>query len=417
MSGGDGPVIKSRLDTDFYKFTMSQMIRHNHPAVPTVFSFRNRTRSVRLADYVDIGELRENLDHAGGLGFADSEPQYLRDVLQYGERMFKDDYIEYLKGFRLSDYTLGVRDGQFELEFHGTWPEASMWETFAMSIVNELYIKGLMKGYSSAERQLVWEEGRRRLAEKTAVLASHPEIIYTDFTTRRRASRIWHDEIVRLLSKQFPPQQFRGTSNVYLAKKYGLMPMGTNAHELPMVYSGVYYGEDERTPLVSQARVLEDWEREYGLALSIFLPDTLGSDFFFERIVTPRQLREWKGSRHDSGDPFEYGEKRICDYRQHGIDPASKLIVFADGLDVETMMQLFGRFDGRINMTYGWGTNLGNDIGFKPVSIIVKPTWAAGHDVAKLSDNIEKATGSPAAIARMMRLVGYDVQYAKECRY
>lgn len=414
---GDRPIVRSLMDVDFYKFPMEQLMYHRHPDIPVEFAFINRTKSVRLGECIDAGELRENLEDAKGLRYTRTGRDHISGTDEYDGRMFDQDYINYVEGFQLSDFELGnVRDGQIDLKFHGHWPEASHWETIALSIVNELFTKYQMKGMTKSERDAVFKEGVRRLERKIEFLARNPGITVSDFSTRRRASRNWQDYVVSRMST-LPESQFRGTSNTWLAMKYNKMPIGTNAHEMPMVYSGIYWNEDERYPLVSQRKFLEDWEDEYGLALSIFLPDTYGSDFFFRNIVTHDQLGRWKGSRHDSGDPFEYGEKRIAEYERVGIDPREKLIVFADGLDMAAIDSLYRRFAGRIGITFGWGTNLGNDIGLKTLSIIVKAVYSNGHPLVKLSDNIEKATGDPAAVARMKRLVGYDVQYAKECRY
>lgn len=412
-----GPIIESPLDTDSYKFTMQQMIYHNHPDIDATFSFINRTKSVRLAEHVDLGELRENLEHVRrSVRFDVDDLDFMANVKIYGQRMFKQDYIDFLRTFSFPEYELSARDGQIDLRFYGKWPNVTMWEVPGMVIVNQLYIKSLMKDYTDAERAAVWAEGQRRLFKKIDVLEKRGDISFCDFGTRRRASRNWQDYIVGVLSKEFPPTQFTGTSNVYLAKKHGIKQKGTNAHELGMVYSSIFYDDDEKDPLVSQKRVLEDWEKEYGLALSIFLPDTYSSEYFFENTATPDQIRRWKGSRQDSGDPLAYGDARIADYVKHGIDPMSKMIIFADGLVVpNSMIEIADYFRSRIPVTFGPGTNLTNDVGFKPVSIIIKPTWAAGHNVVKLSDNVEKATGDPAEIERKKRQVGYDVKYTKEC--
>jgi nicotinate phosphoribosyltransferase len=417
LSAPDRPVIESLLDVDFYKFTMGQMIFHRHPTAPVKFAFRNRSRAVRLAEHLDLAELRANLDHLRHLRFSAAELHYLGGTFQYGRRMFHEDYIRYLRGFQLCEYQLDARDGQLLLEFAGAWPEASLWETLALAVASQLYMQSQTRGMTRLQRDLVADEGHRRLAEKIRALRQHPEVTFSDFGTRRRASRAWQDYIVGVLAEELPAEQFRGTSNTALAMKYGLTAMGTNAHELPMVYSGIYHAEDERDPLVSQRRVLADWEAEYGLGLSIFLADTYGSDWFFRHAVTPQQWRDWKGSRHDSGDPFDYGEKRIAEYHAAGVDPRAKLIVFADSLDVPLMVRLAGHFRGRIGITFGLGTNLTNDAGLSAISMVAKPVQACGHAVVKLSDNIEKATGDPAAIARMKRLVSYAVDYAAECRY
>jgi nicotinate phosphoribosyltransferase len=269
------------------------------------------------------------------------------------------------------------------------------------------------------------DEGKRRLDEKIRMFKANPSITFSDFGTRRRFSRAWHEYVVSHLAEQFPApgvfvdnKQFRGTSNTLLAMKYGLTPMGTNAHELPMVYSAIYRREDEQArKLVSSLRVLEDWEAEYGLGLSIFLPDTYGSDYFFREIVLPEMLKRWKGSRHDSGSPKEYGDKRVQMYTSAGIDPLTKLVVFADGLDAPLVDELERYFHGRIQTTFGIGTNLTNDLGPTPLSIVVKPVSANGLPVVKLSDNIKKANGDPDEIERMKDLIGYTVNFSEPCRY
>jgi nicotinate phosphoribosyltransferase len=304
------------------------------------------------------------------------------------------------------------------LEFFGKWASVSRWETLALQVVAELYGR-----YQTPEVPL--REGERRLNEKVKAFKANPGITFSDFGTRRRLSRAWQEHVVAYLAEKFPAQsvfvdnkQFRGTSNTLLAMKYGLTPMGTNAHELPMVYSAIYREEDEKEGrLVSSQRVLEEWEAEYGLGLSIFLPDTYGSDYFFSKVAPRRMLETWKGSRHDSGSPKEYGDKVIRMYEAAGIDPATRLIVFADSLDAPLIDELERYFCGRIQTTFGIGTNLTNDLGPAALSIVVKPVAANGLPVAKLSDNITKASGDPAEIERMKRLAGYSVNFAEACRY
>lgn len=412
----DRPIIKSLLDLDFYKLSMGQMIFHRHPKVPVTLSFINRTAGVPLAEIVDVGRLREELEHCQTLRFSPQELHYIMGTYEYGEPMFQFDYINFLKGLALPEFNLEVKDGQFKLSFSGNWAEVTYWETLAMSIVNELYYRALTKKYSSFERELVESDGKIALGRKIRELRRNPNITFSDFGTRRRFSRQWQDYVVSILAKECP-DQFKGTSNVLLAQKYGLMPTGTNAHELPMVYSGIYFEEDtEKNPTYSQHRVLADWEEEYGMGLSIFLPDTFGSDWFFLNVVTSDQLHKWKGSRQDSGVPLEYAQKRINEYVDVGIDPRYKLIVFADGLRMETMKEISEKLHGCIRYTFGWGTDLTNDLGFKSISIVVKAVEAAGHPVAKLSDNISKATGPRVAVERMKRMVGYTNTFAEACK-
>jgi nicotinate phosphoribosyltransferase len=414
----DQPIIQSLLDVDFYKDTMGQAIFHHHPDVPVTFAFRNRHRHVRLADRIDLGKLRENLDHLRSLRFTRQELHFLMGTFEYNQPMFSLDYIEFLQTFRLPEFFLEARDGQLALEFTGPWPTVTRWETLALQVVAELY----GECQSSAPP---WDEGIRRLAAKVSRFKANPGIRFSDFGTRRRFSRVWQERVVTYLAEQFPPpsvfvdnEQFRGTSNTLLAMKYGLTPMGTNAHELPMVYSAIYRKEDERARrLVSSRRVLEHWESEYGLGLSVFLPDTFGSDYFFSRIAPAGMIKRWKGSRHDSGDPKTFGDKRVDMYRALGIDPMTKIVVFADSLDAPLVDELERYFRGRIQTTFGIGTNLTNDLGPAPLSMVVKPVSANGLPIVKLSDNIEKASGDPVEIERMKRLTGYNVTFAEPCRY
>lgn len=412
----DKPIIESLLDLDFYKLSMGQMIFHRHPKVPVTLSFINRSSSVPLAEIVSIGRLREELEHCRTLRFSSQELHYIMGTYEYEQPMFALDYINFLKSLVLPKFDLEVDGDQLRISFSGDWAGATYWETLAMSIVNELYYRTLIQKYSHFERELVESDGKIALGRKIRDLRRNPNITFSDFGTRRRFSRQWQDYVVGVMAKECP-DQFKGTSNVLLAQKYGLMPTGTNAHELPMVYTGIYFEEDtEKNPTYSQHRVLADWEEEYGMGLSIFLPDTFGSDWFFSNAVTPKQFRNWKGSRQDSGVPLEYAEKRIQEYQDAGIDPKEKLIVFADGLRVETMKEISEKLHGRIRYTFGWGTDLTNDLGFKSISIVVKAVEAAGHPVAKLSDNISKATGPRVAVERMKRIVGYTNTFAEACK-
>ena len=410
----DQPIISSLLDVDFYKLSMGQMIYHLHPNVPVTFSFINRSKSVSLPRFIDIGRLREELEHCRSLRFTSQELHYVMGTYEYDQPMFSVDFIKFLNTLALPEFQLEEYDGQFVLNFAGAWSTGTYWETIGMSVMNELFFRSMMTSYSRFEREQAEANGRLRLGDKVRKLRDNSDITFSDFGTRRRFSRSWQDYVVGTLSEELPGQ-FKGTSNVLLAQKYGVMPTGTNAHELPMVYSGIYREEDDVDPASSQRRVLTDWETEYSLGLSLFLPDTFGSNWFFENVVTEDQLRRWKGSRQDSGDPLDYAERRIQEYRNFDIDPLTKLIVFADGLSVKSMKYLASALKGRVRYTFGWGTDLTNDLGFKPISIVIKPTMAAGHPVAKLSDNIAKATGPEEAVARMKNLVGYTNTFLAEC--
>jgi nicotinate phosphoribosyltransferase len=196
---------------------------------------------------------------------------------------------------------------------------------------------------------------------------------------------------------------------------HGLVPMGTSAHELYMVMSGIMHESDDLIR-ASHNQVLQDWWELYGWGLSVAVTDTYGSEFFF-RDMDREQARVWKGLRHDSGDPFEFGERAIGFYEGLGIDPREKLIIFSDGLELETILALSERFQGRVKLSFGWGTNLTNDLGFDPISIVVKAIEADGRRTVKLSDNLAKATGTQEDIQRFRRIFGHRHKQAVALRY
>jgi nicotinate phosphoribosyltransferase len=408
------PIIESLLDVDFYKFTMGQMVFLRYPQVSVTYALTNRTREIRLADVVDEGELREELDHARSLRFNNSELHYLRGTNEYGDRMFSEDYLQFLRGLELPEYELEEVDGSFRLRFSGLWSHAIYWETIALALLNELYYRSLMRKLSPFENDLVYAEGRVRLAHKIRVLREHPEIEFVDFGTRRRFSREWQYYVDRTLAEELPGQ-FVGTSATESAMLHGLVPMGTSAHELYMVMSSIMNESDDRIR-ASHNRVLEDWWDLYGWGLSVAVTDTYGSEFFF-RDMTEDQARAWKGLRHDSGDPFEFGERAVDFYQNYGIDPKEKLLIFSDGLELETILALAERFQGRVKLSFGWGTNLTNDMGFDPVAIVVKAIEACGTRTVKLSDNLAKATGSKEDIERFKRIFGHRHEHIELLRY
>ena len=409
------PIIQSFLDTDFYKFTMGQVVFRKFRDVRVKFSFKNRTNAVPLAKFIKEDDLRRELSHVQVLGLNSTEYKYLRRIYEYSERMFSDDFLQFLRDLRLPPYNLTYKNGELELEFEGPWSSVIYWEVPALAIINELYYRSQIEQLSKFERKTVEATGIVRLAEKIRILRNRPEITFTDFGTRRRFSGEWHEQVIEALSQELPDSQFRGTSNVYLAMKCALVPMGTSAHEMFMVMSGIMHG-NENDIRRSHNEMLKTWWEQYGLGLSIALTDTYGSDFFF-RDFTLEQAKNWRGLRQDSGDPISFGEKAIRFYQSHGIDPQEKLIVFSDGLDIETMIKIHEHFKGRVKNTFGWGTNLTNDLGLKPLSLVIKATEANGHGLVKLSDNSAKAIGKPENIERFKRIFGYSESYSQECKY
>ena len=427
----DGPIVRSRLEPDFYKFTMGQLIWRKYRDVETTFSFRNRTSTARLGEVLDVGELREQLEHARSLMHTNSELHYLRGTNEYQQRMFDEDYLEFLRDLRLPEYDLEQRGADLHLEFTGRWAEVTYWETIALSIVNETYSRTLLRTRSRFEREVIFAEGIRRLRDKIAVLRARPDIVFSDFGTRRRFSGAWQHHIVETLTAELnrgsSQGQFLGTSNTYAAMMAGVVPMGTAAHELPMVIAGIADRGDADPEWLrrAQRQVIDDWWEQYGWGLSIFLPDTFGTDFFFT-VVTDDDLRRWKGFRWDSGDLFDFGERVIRAYDAAGVDPADKMLVASDALDLPVILEAHERFGSRLRMSYGWGTGLTNDVldnvtidglWHGPMSLVVKPIRANGRGLVKLSDNPAKAIGDPEDVERYKRAVQYGAHAAVAVKY
>jgi nicotinate phosphoribosyltransferase len=426
-----GPIIRSRLEPDFYKFTMGQLIWRKYRDVQTTFSFRNRTAKAKLGEVIDIGELREQLDHARSLMFTNSELHYLRGTNEYQDRMFGEEFLDFLRTLRLPDYELKRRGTALELQLSGRWSEVTYWETIALSVINETYYRTLLRGLTKFEREALFAEGVRRLRAKIATLRERPDILLSDFGTRRRFSAVWQHYIDETLLQELNhgsfTGQFLGTSNTYAAMTTGLVPMGTSAHELPMVIAGLLDTGDPDPNWLrrAQRQVIDDWWEQYGWGLSIFLPDTFGTDFFFT-VVTDDDLRRWKGFRWDSGDLFAFGDRIIRAYEAIGLDPTEKMLVASDALDLPVVLEAHQYLGGRLRMSYGWGTGLTNDLldgvmigdrWFGPMSLVVKPVRADGRGLVKLSDNPNKAVGEPQDVERYKRAAAYQEHRATELKY
>ena len=415
------PIVRSRLEPDFYKFTMGQLIWQKYRNVETTFTFSNRTARARLGRVLDVGELREQFDHARSLMFTDVELAYLGGIGNYQQRMFGDGYLEFLRELRLPGYHVESRGDQLVLEFSGPWAEVSYWETMALSIVSEVYHRTLLRTLSESERKTIFAEGVGRLQKKIAVLREHPQITFSDFGTRRRFSGPWQHYVDHTLEDELnhgsSRTQFLGTSNTFEAMVNGIAPTGTSAHELPMILAGILDdgSEDPAWLRRAQRQVIDDWWEQYGVGLAIFLPDTWGTDFFFS-VVTADDLRRWKGFRWDSGDLFEFGERVIRAYQETGIDPGEKMLIASDALDLDVILRAQKHFSERIRISYGWGTGLTNDLldgvmiddrWFGPMSLVIKPTQANGRSLVKLSDNPAKAIGPTPDVDRYRRIAGY----------
>lgn len=405
------PIVRSLLDTDFYKLLMLQMIWGMYPKVNATFSLINRTTKVKLAEQIDERELREQLDHARTVRFSKKEMIWLAGNTFYGRKqIFQPEFLEWLADFRLPEYELSKKDGQYHLEFLGPWMYTSMWEIPALSIISELRSRAATKQFGPFALDVLYARAKAKLWEKTERLKKLEGIRISDFGTRRRHSFLWQRWCVQALQEGIG-NAFTGTSNVKLAMDNDLEALGTNAHELPMVFAALTDNDDDLK--TSPYRVLQDWQRYYGGNLLIVLPDAFGTAAFLRDA--PDWVSDWTGFRPDSSPPIEAGERIIKWWKEKGVDPQQKLLVFSDGLDVDAIIETYKHFDGRVRMTFGWGTNLTNDFegcapkpakGLDPISLVCKVTDADGRPAVKLSDNPEKATGDPEAIKRYIRIFG-----------
>ena len=412
------PIVRSLIDTDFYKLLMAQSVFRNRRDVNVTFSLINRTSEIRLAELVDEGELREQLDHIRSLRLARGESTWLRGNTFYGKRqMFTPDFMEWFEGLRLPPYHLESRDGQYELTFEGKWPEVMMWEIPALAVLMELRGRAVLKDMGKFELQVLYARAMTKLWEKVERLRKIETLRVADFGTRRRHSFLWQDWCVQAMLEGLGEERFVGTSNCLIAMRRDIEAIGTNAHELPMVYCALAETDEELAQAPYQ--VLADWHRDYDGNLRIILPDTYGTKGFLAHA--PDWLDAWTGMRIDSGDPSEGAELAIAWWKARGEDPKQKLVIFSDGLDVDLIEELHARFHGRCRVAFGWGTLLTNDFrglvpddALAPFSLVCKAAAAEGRPTVKLSDNPLKAMGPPEEVERYKRVFGVGEQVARE---
>ena len=394
--------------TDFYKPTMSQLAYERHPDAYVTFTFHNRGKQ-RLAEYVDVERLQHKLDLLQEQGWTDHELTYLRSLKDNDTQpYFSDSYLSYLKDSTMPPVRVCIDEATNDIAIQttGDWPLVTFWETIVMGEVNEAYFEGYMVAHDVNPFD-VYEEGDNILSEKIAILQDNPGIKFSDFGNRRHLSLRWQKHVDERLMSECPGN-FLGTSNISLARQLDITPIGTFAHEVPMVYAALAdsAGSDIRA---SHGEMLDDWFERYGESLSIALTDTFGSDFFFADFGGERAAA-WRALRHDSGDPIKFGEKVLTFYEQHGIDPKTKTIVFSDGLDIATIVALYNRFKDQVRVVFGWGTTLTNHLGLPipALNIVMKATAVDGTSTVKLSDVATKHTGDPETIER------YQHEFAPE---
>ena len=373
-------IIHSLLDTDLYKFTMLQVVLHKFPQTHSVYHFRCRNLEDTVYPLTDIlDDLNEQLDYLCQLKFKEDELLYLRSL-----RFIKSDFVDYLELFQLKRRFIKASidsEGRLDIWVEGPMVQAMMFEIFVLAIVNELYFRRI-------RTDEVLAEGERRLQAKMVLLNQYqqeqhpndPPFLVSDFGTRRRYSYDWQKHVIEAFH-QAAPYIFRGTSNVLIAKELGLTPIGTMAHEFLQAFQAL----DVRLRDFQKA-ALETWVQEYRGDLGIALTDVVGMDAFL-RDFDLYFAKLFDGLRHDSGDPYEWGDKAYAHYKKLKVDSKSKMLTFSDGLNLEKAWALHQYFKDRFQVSFGIGTNLTNDMGQTPLNIVLKLVECNGQSVAKISDS------------------------------
>lgn len=373
-------IIHSLLDTDLYKFTMLQVVLHKFPQTHSVYHFRCRNLEDTVYPLTEIlDDLNQQLDDLCQLKFKEDELQYLR-----GLRFIKSDFVDYLELFQLKRRFIQVsidEQGRLDIWVEGPMVQAMMFEIFVLAIVNELYFRRIRS-------DAVLAEGERRLQSKLALLKHYeqeqnpndPPFLVSDFGTRRRYSYDWQKHVIAAFH-QASPNIFRGTSNVLIAKELGITPIGTMAHEFLQAFQAL----DVRLRDF-QKSALETWVQEYRGDLGIALTDVVGMDAFL-RDFDLYFAKLFDGLRHDSGDPYVWGDKAYAHYKKLKVDSKSKMLTFSDGLNLEKAWDLHQYFKDRFQVSFGIGTNLTNDMGQTPLNIVLKLVECNGQSVAKISDS------------------------------
>lgn len=382
-------IIDSLLDTDLYKFTMMQCVLHQFPAAQAEYKFKCRNPGTDLQAV--IGPINEEIDHLCALHFRKNELDYLRSL-----RFMKSDFIDFLELFHLKRSSIVVKkaegsDTDIEIRIRGPWLHTIMFEIPVLAIVNECYYRKFYPNQDLAE-------GRRRLKAKIESIKDIQDIGISEYGTRRRFSKAWQEEVIKTMQVTMG-KQFTGTSNVYYAMQLGLTPLGTMAHEYLQACQAL--GPRLRD---SQKYAFEMWAKEYRGDLGIALSDVYGMkpflldfDMYFCKL--------FDGARHDSGDPFEWGEHLIEHYRKNRCDPKTKTLIFSDMLDFPKVISLYNAFHGRIRLGFGIGTNLVNDLGIPSLQNVIKLISCNDQPVAKLSDDPVKSMCEDESYLRYLKTV------------
>lgn len=372
------PIINSLIETDLYKFSMGQAIYHQFPGYKTTWSFKCRNKDVHFTKEM-IEEIKEQIEHYCTLTFTEDELTYLHNI-----KWLKGSYVDFLRLWhpRYEDFTItNDADCGLFIETGGTWLNTSMYEIPTLAIVNEVYFR------MAYDYQTLLTSFENKLNKKKNNLANGLWNIgsFSEFGIRRRLSAEAQDIAIKILAEangSFPDSQFVGTSNVYLAKKYNLTPVGTMAHEWIMC---VGQGNHKHNAAYSNWYAMDAWVKEYGVLNGIALTDTITTDCFLKDFqLTYATL--FSGVRHDSGDPYKWGDKMIDYYKSLGIDPKTKTLLFSDSLDFQKASDLYDYFKNKAKVAFGIGTYIANDTNVPALNIVMKVTKCNGQDVAKISD-------------------------------
>ena len=382
------PIITSILDTDLYKITMHQCVFHQYPDTSVRYTFKCRNDGVKLGFLSE--QIRDEVNSMKDIKLTLDEETYLR----YNLKFLSEDYIDYLTDYRFRPDEVRVKDfhGDLQIEIEDSWLSTILWEVPLLAIVNELYFR------ETTDAKTIEGKGIMNLRDKINLIRQYPTFTFAEFGTRRRYSKEWQEYVLLTLKTSLP--QLVGTSNVKLAMDYRIKPIGTQAHE----YFSAHLGIVDRLE-TAQKRAMHVWLQEYGTDLGTVLSDTFTVNAFlrdFDIVLAT----EYKGCRHDSGNPILFGNKVIKHYNNLGIDPKSKTIVFSDGLDIPEAIRIFKEFVGKIGVSFGIGTNLTNDLGAKPLNIVIKLVECNNKPVVKLSDNPAKAIGNPQMIEKVEKAYG-----------
>jgi nicotinate phosphoribosyltransferase len=384
-------IITSLLDTDLYKFSMMQVVLHHFPAAQVEYRYKCRTPDINVSAYLD--EIRAEIHSLCQLKFTNEELNYLR-----GLRFIKSDFVDFLGLYHMPEKCIvvseGARAGEIDITVRGPWLHTILFEIPVLAIVNEVYFRNECADPG-------WEEGRSRLSSKMRLVIDDPALAdfrVAEYGTRRRFSKVWHEEVVTTMKSQMGTH-FAGTSNVWLAMKYNVTPLGTMGHEYLQACQAL--GPRLRD---SQVYALEVWAKEYRGDLGIALSDVYGMDAFL-RDFDMYFCKLFDGARHDSGDPFVWGERLLAHYAANRTDPRTKTLVFSDGLTIPRAIELAKHFAGRCKVSFGIGTNLTNDLGHEPLQIVMKMVRCNGQPVAKVSDAPEKTMCDDPAYLAYLRKV------------